>query len=358
MGAVCSACIAPKDADPSAPGAAGKYEVANLTPRQKQVLRAIEKFPELLEIRDKFHDADTAGAGCLNPERGVALVLASLGETHEPNALESHSPRFRRLAERLELDGESSSVTEEDLLIRLARFARTKTRSGANEDAGSETDALDVNLFRDLAPLLDAAASAATSLANQGLSEFDASSPPAREREAPAAEAPAAEKEKEKETASAAAPAPAAKKKKTAPRLTAVVAEKRPVASLPALTPDEAKAAQMSKERLERVMAKSKMPSAKYLQSIPSLKKKGAGEDEDAFDDGEFDAEYKLSSPTTSSKDLAVEKQYALSSPGPSGDFGDVSANVKATRERAERAVAEKKKTKAEKASAEPFRNY
>ena len=321
--------------------------MANLTPRQKQVLRAIEKFPELLEIRDKFHDADTAGAGCLNPERGVALVLASLGETHEPNALESHSPRFRRLAERLELDGESSSVTEEDLLIRLARFARTKTRSGANEDAGSETDALDVNLFRDLAPLLDAAASAATSLANQGLSEFDASSSPAFTSAA----------EKDKETASA-APAPAAKKKKTAPRPTAVVAEKRPVASLPALTPDEAKAAQMSKERLERVMAKSKMPSAKYLQSIPSLKKKGAGEDEDAFDDGEFDAEYKLSSPTTSSKDLAVEKQYALSSPGPSGDFGDVSANVKATRERAERAVAEKKKTKAEKASAEPFRNY
>ena len=346
MGAVCSACIAPKDADPSAPGAAGKYEVANLTPRQKQVLRAIEKFPELLEIRDKFHDADTAGAGCLNPERGVALVLASLGETHEPNALESHSPRFRRLAERLELDGESSSVTEENLLIRLARFARTKTRS--------ETDALDENLFRDLAPLLDAAASAATSLANQGLSEFDASSPPAREREAPAAEAPAAEKENL--TASAAAPAPAAKKK--APRPTAAVAEKRPVASLPALTPDEAKAAQMSKERLERVMAKSKMPSAKYLQSIPSLKKKGAGED--AFDENEFDAEYKLSSPTTSSKDLAVEKQYALSAPGPSGDFGDVSANVKATRERAERAVAEKKKTKAEKkkASAEPFRNY
>ena len=345
MGAVCSACIAPKDADPSAPGAAGKYEVANLTPRQKQVLRAIEKFPELLEIRDKFHDADTAGAGCLNPERGVALVLASLGETHEPNALESHSPRFRRLAERLELDGESSSVTEEDLLIRLARFARTKTRS-ANEDAGSETDALDEDLFRDLAPLLDAAVSAATSLANQGLSEFDASSSPAFTSAA----------EKEKETASAAAPAPAAKKK--APRPTAFVAEKRPVASLPALTPDEAKAAQMSKERLERVMAKSKMPSAKYLQSIPSLKKKGAGEDEDAFDDGEFDAEYKLSSPTTSSKDLAVEKQYALSSPGPSGDFGDVSANVKATRERAERAVAEKKKTKAEKASAEPFRNY
>ena len=92
MGAVCSACIAPKDADPSAPGAAGKYEVANLTPRQKQVLRVIEKFPELLEIRDKFHDADTAGAGCLNPERGVALVLASLGETHEPNALESQPP--------------------------------------------------------------------------------------------------------------------------------------------------------------------------------------------------------------------------------------------------------------------------
>lgn len=323
--------------------------MANLTPRQKQVLRAIEKFPELLEIRDKFHDADTAGAGCLNPERGVALVLASLGETHEPNALESHSPRFRRLAERLELDGESSSVTEEDLLIRLARFARTKTRSGADE-----TDALDENLFRDLAPLLDAAASAATSLANQGLSEFDASSPPAREREAPAAEAPAAEKENL--TASAAAPAPAAKKK--APPPTAAVAEKRPVASLPALTPDEAKAAQMSKERLERVMAKSKMPSAKYLRSIPSLKKKGAGED--AFDDCEFDAEYKLSSPTTSSKDLAVEKQYALSAPGPSGDFGDVSANVKATRERAERAVAEKKKTKAEKkkASAEPFRNY
>ena len=329
--------------------------MANLTPRQKQVLRAIEKFPELLEIRDSFHDADTAGAGCLNPERSVALVLASLGETHEPNALESQPPRFRRLAQRLELDGKPSSVTEEDLLIRLARFARTKTRS-ANEDAGSETDALDEDLFRDLAPLLDAAASAATSLANQGLSEFDASSPPAREREAPAAEAPAAEKEKE--TAPAAAPAPAAKKKKTAPRPTAVVAEKRPVASLPALTPDEAKAAQMSKERLERVMAKSKMPSAKYLQSIPSLKKKGAGEDEDAFDDGEFDAEYKLSSPTTSSKDLAVEKQYALSSPGPSGDFGDVSANVKATRERAERAVAEKKKTKAVKASAEPFRNY
>ena len=322
--------------------------MANLTPRQKQVLRAIEKFPELLEIRDKFHDADTAGAGCLNPERGVALVLASLGETHEPNALESHSPRFRRLAERLELDGESSSVTEEDLLIRLARFARTKT---------SETDALDENLFRDLAPLLDAAASAATSLANQGLSEFDASSPPAREREAPAAEAPAAEKEKETDVSFAAAPAPAAKKK-APPVRTAVVAEKRPVASLPALTPDEAKAAQMSKERLERVMAKSKMPSAKYLQSIPSLKKKGAGEDEDAFDDGKFDAEYKLSSPTTSSKDLAVEKQYALSSPGPSGDFGDVSANVKATRERAERAVAEKKKTKAKKASAEPFRNY
>ena len=312
--------------------------MANLTPRQKQVLRAIEKFPELLEIRDKFHDADTAGAGCLNPERGVALVLASLGETHEPNALESHSPRFRRLAERLELDGESSSVTEEDLLIRLARFARTKTRSGANEDAGSETDALDENLFRDLAPLLDAAASAATSLANQGLSEFDASSSPAFTSAA----------EKDKETASA-APAPAAKKKKTAPRPTAVVAEKRPVASLPALTPDEAKAAQMSKERLERVMAKSKMPSAKYLQSIPSLKKKGAGED--AFDDREFDAEYKLSSPTTSSKDLAVEKQYALSSPGPSGDFGDVSANVKATRERVERAVAEKKKTNAKRAN-------
>ena len=111
------------------------------------------------------------------------------------------------------------------------------------------------------------------------------------------------------------------------------------------MTPDEAKAAQMSKERLERVMAKSKMPSAKYLRSIPSLKKKGAGED--AFDDREFDAEYKLSSPTTSSKDLAVEKQYALSAPDTSDDFGDVSANVKAARERAERAVAEKKKTDA-----------
>ena len=98
MGAVCSACIAPKDADPSAPGAAGKYEVASLTPRQKQVLRVIEKFPELLEIHDKFQD--TAGAGCLTPERGVALVLASLGETHEPNALEAHTPRFRRLATR------------------------------------------------------------------------------------------------------------------------------------------------------------------------------------------------------------------------------------------------------------------
>ena len=220
-------------------------------------------------------------------------------------------------------------MTEEDLLIRLARFARTKTRS-ANEDAGSETDALDEDLFRDLAPLLDAAVSAATSLANQGLSEFDASSSPAFTSAA------------EKETASA-APAPAAKKK--APRPTAFVAEKRPVASLPALTPDEAKAAQMSKERLERVMAKSKMPSAKYLRSIPSLKKKGAGED--AFDDREFDAEYKLSSPTTSSKDLAVEKQYALSAPDTSDDFGDVSANVKATRERVERAVAEKKKTDA-----------
>ena len=334
MGAVCSACIAPKDADPSAPGAAGKYEVANLTPRQKQVLRVIEKFPELLEIRDKFHDA-AAGDGCLNPERGVALVLASLGETHEPNALESQPPRFRRLARRLELDGEPSSVTDEDLLIRLARFARTKTRS-ANEDAGSETDALDEDLFRDLAPLLDAAVSAATSLANQGLSEFDASSSPAFTSAA----------EKEKETASA-GPAPAAKKK--APRPTAFVAEKRPVASLPALTPDEAKAAQMSKERLERVMAKSKMPSAKYLRSIPSLKKKGAGED--AFDDREFDAEYKLSSPTTSSKDLAVEKQYALSAPDTSDDFGDVSANVKATRERVERAVAEKKKTNAKRAN-------
>ena len=206
----------------------------------------------------------------------------------------------------------------------------SQARAGFFYDLGLGED-----LFRDLAPLLDAGVSAATSLANQGLSEFDASSSPAFTSAA----------EKEKETASA-APAPAAKKK--APRPTAFVAEKRPVASLPALTPDEAKAAQMSKERLERVMAKSKMPSAKYLRSIPSLKKKGAGED--AFDDREFDAEYKLRSPPTSSKDRAGEKQYALSAPDTSDDFGDVSANVKATRERVERAVAEKKKTKATKA--------
>ena len=331
MGAVCSACIAPKDADPSAPGAAGKYEVANLTPRQKQVLRVIEKFPELLGSRDKFHDADTAGAGCLNPERGVALVLASLGETHEPNALESQPPiptaGPKAGARRGTVIGDGGRPADPARSVRADENAKRERRR-----AGSETDALDEDLFRDMAPLLDAAVSAATSLANQGLSEFDASSSPAFTSAA----------EKEKETASA-GPAPAAKKK--APRPTAFVAEKRPVASLPALTPDEAKAAQMSKERLERVMAKSKMPSAKYLRSIPSLKKKGAGED--AFDDREFDAEYKLSSPTTSSKDLAVEKQYALSAPDTSDDFGDVSANVKAARERAERAVAEKKKTDA-----------
>ena len=73
---------------------------------------------------------------------------------------------------------------------------------------------------------------------------------------------------------------------------------------------------------------------------------KGAGEARRAIASPPT-AEYKLSSPTTSSKDLAVEKQYALSAPDTSDDFGDVSANVKATRERVERAVAEKKKTDA-----------
>ena len=181
MGAVCSACIAPKDADPSQPGAAAKYEVANLTPREKQVLREIERFPELLELRDAFHDADVTNAGCLIPERGVALVLASIGETHEPNALEAHTPRFRRLATRLDLDDHdstgSSTLTQEDLLVRLARFAaRSKT-----PNAGSVTDALDEDMFRDMAPLLDAAASAAERLANEGLSAFDVRAPPARE---------------------------------------------------------------------------------------------------------------------------------------------------------------------------------
>ena len=98
--------------------------------------------------------------------------------------------------------------------------------------------------------------------------------------------------------------------------------------------------AQMAKDRLERVLAKSKMPSAVYLRSIPSLK----NDDSEAFDDREFDAEYKLSSPTASSKDLSLEKQYALSSPGPSGDFGDLSENIKAARERAEKEAARGKK--------------
>ena len=109
----------------------------------------------------------------------------------------------------------------------------------------------------------------------------------------------------------------------------------------------------MAKDRLERVLAKSKMPSAVYLRSIPSLKEKV---DPDAFDEREFDAEYKLSSPTASSKDLSLEKQYALSSPGPSGDFGDVSENIKAARERAEKEAARRKKGSKKKAKPE-FRN-
>ena len=455
MGAVCSACIAPKDADPSEPGAAGKYEVGHLTPREKQVLCAIENSPPLLELRDAFHDADVAAAGCLIPERGVALVLASLGETHEPNALESQHPRFRRLAKWLELDGEASdrTVTQEDLLVRLARFAaRSKT-----PNAGSVTDALDEDMFRDMAPLLDAAASAAERLANEGLSAFDVRAPPAREggsgnsggsqtrdvewppltkadleqfekkftaldvngdgtldpeelvnvlrdhiaamsklygreladdelgdiwdladedgggdidpkefvlmmylirctsddivipksrKEFPPGQfPPMAEESPEKETAPAAAVAAAAAEKETreASRPTAAVAEKRPATPSPASEPETA-AARAAKDRLERVMAKSKMPSAKYLRSIPSLKEKGAGQD--TFDGGEFDAEYKLSSPTASSKDLGVEKHDALSSPGPSGDFGDVAANVKAARERAEAEVAKQGKKK------------
>ena len=349
MGAVCSACIAPKDADPSQPGAAAKYEVANLTPREKQVLREIERFPELLELRDAFHDADVTNAGCLSPERGVALVLASLGETHEPNALESRPPRFRRLAKRLDLDdGDSTgrTLTQEDLLLKLARFARLRLR-----DAGeTPVDALDEDLFRDLAPLLDAAVSAATSLANKGLSEFDA-------------EAPEAETAKDDENAKKKAPARADDENaaaKTEPkRPTEVVAEtpsslEKPPEPEPSVSPSATRnetkpgdvsrpdeSAQMAKDRLERVLAKSKMPSAVYLRSIPSLKEKV---DSNAFDEREFDAEYKLSSPTASSKDLSLEKQYALSSPGPSGDFGDVSENIKAARERAEKEAARRKK--------------
>lgn len=361
MGAVCSACIAPKDADPSQPGAAAKYEVANLTPREKQVLREIERFPELLELRDAFHDADVTNAGCLSPERGVALVLASLGETHEPNALESRPPRFRRLAKRLDLDdGDSTgrTLTQEDLLLKLARFARLRLR-----DAGeTPVDALDEDLFRDLAPLLDAAVSAATSLANKGLSEFDA-------------EAPEAETAKDDENTKKEAPARAddenAAAKTETKRPTAVVAEtpsslEKPPEPEPSVSPSTTRnetkpgdvsrpdeSAQMAKDRLERVLAKSKMPSAVYLRSIPSLKAK---DDSDAFDEREFDAEYKLSSPTASSKDLSLEKQYALSSPGPSGDFGDVSENIKAARERAEKEAARRKKGSKKKPKPE-FRN-
>jgi len=43
-------------------------------------------------------------------------------------------------------------------------------------------------------------------------------------------------------------------------------------------------------------MAKSQMPSKKYLESIPSLPKK----DPTNFDDREFDKDYALSSPQTS----------------------------------------------------------
>jgi hypothetical protein len=357
MGAVCSACIAPKDADPSGtPGAAAKYEVANLTPREKQVLREIERFPELLELRDAFHDADVTNAGCLSPERGVALVLASIGETHEPNASEAHTPRFRRLAKWLDLDEldsteSSSTLTQEDLLVKLARLARLR-------DAGeTPVDALDEDLFRDLAPLLDAAASAATSLANKGRGEFDAE---AREAET------AKDDEKAKNIAPEIAPTTRRRRRRRKPRSSPrrrSSLEKPPEPSVgkPSATntkPGDVsdvsdESAQMAKDRLERVLAKSKMPSAVYLRSIPSLK----NDDSEAFDDREFDAEYKLSSPTASSKDLSLEKQYALSSPGPSGDFGDLSENIKAARERAEKEAARGKKGSKKKQKPE-FRNF
>jgi hypothetical protein len=357
MGAVCSACIAPKDADPSGtPGAAAKYEVANLTPREKQVLREIERFPELLELRDAFHDADVTNAGCLSPERGVALVLASIGETHEPNALEAHTPRFRRLATRLDLDDHdstgSSTLTQEDLLVKLARVARLR-------DAGeTPVDALDEDLFRDLAPLLDAAASAATSLANKGLSEFDAEAPEAEtakddenafSEKAPSLSADDAAAKTETETA-VVAETPMRLEKPPEPS----VGEPSATNTKPGDVSDVSdESAQMAKDRLERVLAKSKMPSAVYLRSIPSLK----NDDSEAFDDREFDAEYKLSSPTASSKDLSLEKQYALSSPGPSGDFGDLSENIKAARERAEKEAARGKKGSKKKQKPE-FRNF
>ena len=358
MGAVCSACIAPKDADPSGtPGAAAKYEVANLTPREKQVLREIERFPELLELRDAFHDADVTNAGCLSPERGVALVLASIGETHEPNASEAHTPRFRRLAKWLDLDEldsteSSSTLTQEDLLVKLARVARLR-------DAGeTPVDALDEDLFRDLAPLLDAAASAATSLANKGRGEFDAEAPEAEtakdDEDASSEKAPekAADDDAAKtETESAVvAETPMSLEKPPEPS----VGEPSATNTKPGDVSDVSdESAQMAKDRLERVLAKSKMPSAVYLRSIPSLK----NDDSEAFDDREFDAEYKLSSPTASSKDLSLEKQYALSSPGPSGDFGDLSENIKAARERAEKEAARGKKGSKKKQKPE-FRNF
>ena len=52
-------------------------------------------------------------------------------------------------------------------------------------------------------------------------------------------------------------------------------------------------AAKEAKDRLARIMAKSQMPSKKYLESIPSLPKK----DPTNFDDREFDKDYALSSP-------------------------------------------------------------
>ena len=55
-------------------------------------------------------------------------------------------------------------------------------------------------------------------------------------------------------------------------------------------------AAKEAKDRLARIMAKSQMPSKKYLESIPSLPKK----DPTNLDDREFDKDYALSSPQTS----------------------------------------------------------
>lgn len=289
MGACCSA---PNDGDTTA---GSKYDAS--TPKEKQVLREVEKYPELMTLRAAFDTADVDNTGTLPPDRCVQLVLGAIegvtiGDIHD-EIPENPTPRFQRLAKRLALndgnnDGNkeesSTGVTQEELLVSLAAYAKSgvnrHSNASQNVKQARPTAQIDVDLFTELAPLLDASASACATLTKGGHGEFDVS-----KRAVVVID--------EEETA----PAPAPEPKKTVVPVKKPAPKKSPLPPPvdPAIAAADAASAKEAKERLQRIQLKSKMPSGKYLESIPSLPKGG-----EKFDNHEFDKEYKLSSPGNS----------------------------------------------------------